>query len=288
MPPLPTPEIPQNVPDIAKATEVAVNTYSGEIYAIMLFFFIGLIVIFVILLLIIKIWGNPINVAKSASLSGKAIIQHLENSRIGSLKLASIGGGALRHQNIEDGTLIAIPKGINNLEGSPFVNSWNLTGITVPTFLIGAITKLREYGYLTRQKLQDAIDQNKALRATLLSELQIAITSKDEKNQKDLESKLQETPDIENVNLITESYDFNNFSDIIKKSKSPTLYPLQIEHTNEFIQPINQHYTEADITKEIKSYMMGIPDTFGRTFLLTGIGIFIVALAIYFMMGSIK
>lgn len=250
MPPLPTPQ-----PTVVqKATELLTNSnsYSGEIYTFMIFIFVGIILMLFIFWLIIKIWGNPIMVAKVSHSSGEAIIQHFENSKIGTLKLAEIGGGAIRHRKIADGTLIAIPKGINNLDGHSFVNSWNLTGISVPPFLMGAITKLRQYGYLTRQILEDAISQK---------------------------------PTLKDANLITEAYDFNDFKDIEKKSKISTLIPLEIEHTNSFIEPVNQHYTEADITKEVKSYFMGIPDNFIQIYLMTCIGIFIVAIAIYFLMG---
>lgn len=235
--------------------------WSGELYYGLVIFFGSIILILGIAHILIWMFGNPMLKAKSAHTSGKAIVQHFENSRIAVLKLAKIGGGAIRHDRIEDGTLIAIPKGINNLQGLALVNSWNLTGISLPIFLMGAITKLRQFNITTKAMLEETTKQINPIT-----------------NQPFLDA---------HANLIRESYDFNDIKDVIKKAKEPNMIPLEIEHTNDFIASINQHYTEADITKEVKSYIMSNPDTFGRTMIFTGIGILITAIGIYMLMGSV-
>lgn len=275
-------EIPV-VPQVADAF-----SYDGLLYAIILFTFIGIIVVLTVLFLIIKIWGSPISTAAQASLSGRAIVQHLENSKIGSLKLAKIGGGAIRHQKIEDGTLITIPKGINNLDGHPFVNSWNLTGISVPTFLIGAITKLRQFGYSTKDHLESAINLNESMREPLLKEWQNAIATKNDDDQISIEKKLADIPDIRHTNLIRESYNFNDFNDVLRKAQSPKCIPLDIEHVNDFIPSVNQHYTESKIAKGVNAYLITHPDNFFHVIIFTGIGVFIAGLGIYFMGAWIK
>lgn len=259
----PTPTPP--APVIHPPGWVDPTLWSGELYWGLVLFFGAIIFVLVIGHIMIWIWGNPILKAKSAHTSGKAIVQHFENSRIAVLKLAKIGGGAIRHDRIEDGTLIAIPKGINNLQGLALVNSWNLTGISLPVFLMGAITKLRQYNITTRAMLEGATttmypDEEGADRPVLDA----------------------------HANLITESYNFNDFKDTLKKAKEPNMIPLEIEHTNDFIESINQHYTESDITKEVKSYLLVNPDKFGGVFIATCIGILIAAIAIYMLMGSVK
>jgi hypothetical protein len=262
------PMLPGSTPipePIHPAGYVDPSLWSGELYWAMVILFGSILFTMVILHIVIMLWGNPILKAKSAHTSGKALVQHFENSRIAVLKLASIGGGAIRHERIEDGTLITIPKGINNLQGLALVNSWNLTGISLPIFLMGAITKLRSIGITTRALLEGTTER----------------TYKD--------STGNEIPVLDlHANLITDSYDFNDFNDIIKKSKEPNLIPLEIEHTNDFIEAMNQHYTESDITKEVKSYLLTNPDNFGRMIVFTGIGILITAIASYFLIGSIK
>ena len=243
--------------------------WSGELYWALVIFLGSLIFILVIGHIIISIWGSPILKAKSAHTSGKAIVQHFENSRIASLKLANIGGGAIRHDKIEDGTLVAIPKGINNLHGLALVNSWNLTGISLPVFLMGAITKLRQAGITTREMLEHSFydimvdDKGNAFRQL-----------KDDAKMYD--------------NLIVESYNFNDFKDTLKKAKDPNMIPLEIEHTNDFIESLNQHYTESEVTKEVKSYLLANPDTFPKTIVFTAIAILIVAIAMYMVMGGGK
>lgn len=253
------PEIPGSgvtpVPIRPHVVDPSTLPYDGGVYFAVTAFLASILLIMVIFWIIIKVWGSPIIDAKSARISGDAIVQHFENSRIGTLKLARIGGGALRHRKVEDGTLITIPKGINNLGGLPMVNSWNLTGISVPVFLAGAITLLKKR----------------------------RVSSKDE-----LESVLEKQPESRYSNIITDSYNFNNFKDVIDKSKEPNKISIEIEHVSDFIQNQNQHYLESDISKEVKSYTMGLNENFAGVFITTAIGLFIVALGIYFIMGSIK
>jgi len=227
----------------------------GEWYFGIVVIFLLILVSILVIYLIIRFWGNPILVAASSRRTGDAIIQHFENSRIGIFKIAPIGQGAIRHKKIADGTLITTPGGINNLNGHSFVNSWNLLGISLPTFLIGGVSKLRQAGIRTRNELECLI---------------------------------QVTPDMRYNNLISESYNFNDFAGILLKSKDPAFINLEIEHVNDFIESVNQHYTESEITKEIRSYIMKLSDGFAGMILMTAIAIFIVALAIYIMMGAVK
>lgn len=244
-----------NNPPVVPGAQLPPGMFEGSTYFIVSGFLVSILIALFILWLIVKVWGSPIITAKAARSGKEAIIQHFENSKIGSLKLAKLGAGALRHKNADDGTLITTTKGINNLSGLPFANSWNLAGITVPTFLIGAITKLRHLGYKTRDDLE-------------------AASRKDE--------------EFKDKNIIAEAYNFDDFHDLINKSEHPKKIPLEIEHVSDFIENVNQHYTESDITKEIASYLMGIPNNFIKTMLTTGITIFVVSLGMYFMLGAVK
>lgn len=226
----------------------------GEWYFVMLVGFLLILVSMLVIYLVIRLWGNPILKASESRRTGDAIVQHFENSKIGILKNAPIGQGAIRHKKISDGTLITTPGGINNLEGHSFVNSWNLLGISIPTFLIGGISKLRQMGIRTRSELENVVQSN---------------------------------PDARYNNLIIESYDFNDFQGILTKSKEPAFINLEIEHVNDFIESVNQHYTEAEITKEVRSYLMKLTDGFAGVIMMTAIAIFIVGLAIYIMMGAV-
>lgn len=246
---------PVNSPPVVPGAQLPPGMFEGSTYFIVSGFLISVLLILFVLWLIIKVWGGPIMTAKAARSGKEAIIQHFENSKIGFLKLAKLGAGALRHKNIDDGTLISTSKGINNLSGISFVNSWNLSGITVPTFLIGAITKLKHLDYNTRDDL--------------------AAASKKDETFKD-------------KNIIAEAYNFDDFQDIINKSEHPKKIPLEIEYVSDFIENVNQHYTESDISKEIASYTMGLKNNFGTVMLFTGITVFIISIGIYFLMGAIK
>lgn len=226
----------------------------GEWYFGMLVVFLLILVSMLVIYLVIRLWGAPILKAAESRRTGDAMVQHFENSRIGILKNAPIGQGAIRHKKISDGTLITTPGGINNLYGHSFVNSWNLLGISIPTFLVGGISKLRQMGVRTRAELEHIISHDANRRFT---------------------------------NLITESYDFNDFKDILTKSKEPAFINLEIEHVNDFIESVNQHYTESEITKEVRSYLMKLNDGFAGVILMTGIAIFIVAIAIYILLGAV-
>lgn len=242
-------------------TAQQVGTISGEAYFAVVIISLSIIACLLILYLIIRIWGNPIIKAASSRTSGSAIIQHFQNSKIGSLLLAPINCGAIRHAKVSDGTLITTPHGINNLSGHSFVNSWNLLGISIPTFLMGGISKLREQGILTRDHLT-------------------YLVTPQPKEGKLLPAQLDRFG-----NIITEAYDFNDFGDILKKSRNPSYINLQIEYVGDFIQSVNQHYTESEITKEVQSYLMKFRDGFAATLILTAVAVFIVGLAIYILMG---
>lgn len=245
---------PPNVPDP--------TAMSGELYFVMLVVMGVIVVCLILFWIIIKIWGEPILKFKSAR--GQALIEHFENSKIGTLLIAGIGGGALRHKNVADGTLITIPKGINSLEGTSFVLSWHLTGMSVPVFLIGAINKLRQLKIFTRKELEDKITG-------------------------DIENKIVPTdPQLKFKNLIDDSYNFNSFEDILYKSNNPSLIPLEIEHISDFIESINQHYTESIIEKEKRSAFMQEYDPFESVLMATAIASLIVAIGVYFMIGSVK
>ncbi len=240
---------------IAETVTQSTSGMDGLLYFIMLFFFIGIIMSMLVFYLIIRIWGNPILKAASSRKSGDAIIQHFQNSKIGTFLLAQISCGAIRHKKISDGTLITIANGINNLEGHSFINSWNLIGISIPTFLMGGISKLRQIDVLTSNQLTDIVEK---------------------------------IPENRFKNIITESYDFNDFEGIIKKCHDPNYINLEIEHTGDFIESVNQHYTESEITKEVQSYIMKFKDGFAGIIMITAIAIFIVAIAMYVLLGSIK
>lgn len=226
----------------------------GEWYFVMMIFFLLVLVSMLVIYLVIRIWGNPIMKAAESRRTGDAIVQHFENSKIGILKNAPIGQGAIRHKKISDGTLVTTPGGINNLAGHSFVNSWNLLGISIPTFLIGGVSKLRQMDVRTRGELENIIELD---------------------NQKRFN------------NLITESYDFNNFEDVLIKSKRPSFINLEIEHVNDFIESVNQHYTESEISKEVRSYLMKLGDNFVGIMMTTAIALFIVGLIIYILMGAV-
>ncbi|PWB55609.1 MAG: hypothetical protein C3F06_02435 [Candidatus Methanoperedenaceae archaeon] len=240
------------------------GTISGEAYFAIVIISLTIIACLIILYLIVRIWGSPIFTAASSKTSGNAIIQHFQNSKIGSLLLAPINCGAIRHAKVSDGTLITTPYGINNLSGHSFVNSWNLLGISIPTFLIGGISKLREHGIFTTDHLKYLTTPQK---------------------NPDNESEFFQAKLDRYKNIITEAYDFDNFHDILEKSKDPTYINLQIEYVGDFIQSINQHYTESEITKEVLSYTMKFRDGFAATLILTSVAVFIVGLAIYIIMG---
>jgi hypothetical protein len=247
---------PSDIAPIQQAT----GGIPGEIYFAIVILAITTIACMVILHLIVAIWGSPVLKAASSRTSGNAIIQQFQNSKIGSLLLAPISCGAIRHAKVSDGTLITTPHGINNLSGHSFVNSWNLLGISIPTFLMGGISRLREKGIYTRDQLiyLTTPQLNKDTQAP-----EIILNPYD--------------------NLITDSYNFNIFTDILEKSKTPNYINLQIEHTGDFINSVNQHYTESEITKEVQSYLMTIKNTFGNTIIITAIAVFIVALAMYML-----
>lgn len=243
------------------------GTISGEAYFAIVIISLTIIACLVILYLIIRIWGSPIFKAAAARTSGSAIIQHFQNSKIGSLLLAPINCGAIRHTRVADGTLITTPYGINNLSGHSFVNSWNLLGISIPTFLIGGVSKLRERGIFTTDHL------------TYL------VTPQPKPQTEGKEPEFYPAKLDRFKNIITEAYDFDNFTDVFEKSKDPIYINLQIEYVGDFIQSINQHYTESEITKEVQSYLMKFKDGFAGTLILTAVAVFIVGLAIYIIMG---
>jgi hypothetical protein len=261
---------PEPLQQTAQAAQQA-GTISGEAYFAVVIISLTIIACLIILYLIVRIWGNPIFKAAASRTNGSAIIQHFQNSKIGSLLLAPINCGAIRHAKVSDGTLITTPHGINNLSGHSFVNSWNLLGISIPTFLMGGISKLRERGILTRDHLTFLVTPQPKPTTEPLPE--------GEKPQM-ASAQLDRFK-----NIITEAYDFDNFQDILKKSKNPTYINLQIEHVGDFIQSVNQHYTESEITKEVQSYLMKFRDGFAATLILTAVAVFIVGLAIYIIMG---
>ncbi len=132
---------------------------------------------------------------------------------------------------------------------------------------MGGISKLRERGILTSEHL------------TYL------VTPQEKPQTEGKEPELIPAQLDRFKNIITEAYDFDNFQDIIKKSKNPAYINLQIEYVGDFIQSVNQHYTESEITKEVQSYLMKFRDGFAATLILTAVAVFIVGLAIYIIMG---
>ena len=246
---------PIRPPDVIDPTAIPGEWFAGIVFILGI-----LIFILIIFWILIKVFGNSILIAKSSRFSGDAIIQHFENSKIGQLKLAALGGGALRHKNIADGTLLTIPKGINSLDGLSFVNSWHLVGISIPIFLIGGITKLKQMGIQNRDQLKK------------IAGFEVPA-----------ENMTNEIVADQHKNLIDGVYNFNDFKELIQKSKNPELIPLEIEHVSDFIYSINQHYTEAIITKEIRSIYMLVQDNFSKTLISTAIAVLIVSIAIYFL-----
>jgi len=265
IPPTETPVV-GGIHPITEEAVKSVGTMSGEWYAVICLSIIVAMAVITISYLVIYVWGNPIMKAASSRKSGKAIIQHFQNSKVGVLLLASINCGAIRHNDISEGTLITTPYGINSLTGHTFVNSWNIIGISLPTFLIGGVSKLRELGIHTRKQLE------------------YITTPQEDENDKTIVHNA--SLDI-NANLITEAYNFDNFEEVLYKHNNPKYINLQIEHVGDFIESVNQHYTESEITKEVKSYTMGKGNGFAGIMMITAIAIFLVAIALYVLMGAV-
>jgi hypothetical protein len=133
--------------------------------------------------------------------------------------------------------------------------------------LIGGISKLRECGILTAEHLTYLVTPQPK-------------PSTEGQEQEFVQAQLDRFK-----NIITEAYDFDNFEDVLKKSKDQTYINLQIQYVGDFIQSVNQHYTESEITKEVMSYLMKFRDGFAATLILTAVAVFIVGLAIYIIMG---
>jgi len=252
----PTPPLPP-IGDVA-------GTMPGMWLLIIVFLFGTIILILVVAIIAVKIWGNPMLVAKSSRLSGDAIIEHFEAGKNGFLKLARIEGHAMQHREVKDGTLITIPQGISNLDGHHVILSWGLFGVGVPIFLLAGITKLKSLGFNTRAEIE-AVAEAKPSEEKPADEI---------------------TQDFRSVNLITEGYNFNDLRDVVTKSKSPVYLPLEIEHTSDFVRNVNQHYTEGDVSDDLEAYQTTIEDDFGRTIFLTAISVLVVSVAMWLMLGQ--
>lgn len=238
---------------IRPPVEQATAMMPGEWLAIIIFFFGSIILFLIVLWAITIIWGNPINTAKNSRLSGDAIIIHFETGKNAFLKLSQVMAHAFRHRKVSDGTLLAIPKGVNYLGAHQVVISWGLLGMSVPIFLLGAITRLKSLNYATREQLNAAVTA---------------------------------TPKFKQINLIDDGYNFNDFKDVIHKSQNPILLPLEIEHTSDFVQSINQHYTESEVNKELDSYLMNNPDDFAKVILLTTVCVAIIGVILWLLIGN--
>jgi len=232
---------------------------SGEAYFIIIIISLAAMACLTVIYFIVRVWGNPILKAAEARTSGNAIIQHFQNSKIGSFLISPLSGGAIRHKKVSDGTLITTPHGINTLGGLKFVNSWNIIGISIPTFLVGGISKLREMGVYSKADLK--------------------YVTTPQKNQEEKEIILLD----KNENLIKESYNFDDFKDLILKSRNPSFINLQIEFVGDFIKSVNQHYTESIITIETRIATIKHKDGFGATIIITAVAIFMIAIALYIL-----
>lgn len=261
-------------PEIAQQAQQAAGGIPGEIYFAVVILSITAIAVLLIIYIIIRLWGSPILKAAEAKTSGNTIIQHFQNSKIGSFILGPLACGAIRHKKISDGTLITTPHGINTLEGLSFINSWSLLGISIPTFLIGGVSKLRERGIYTRDHLEylttpQPIPGDPAQPPTEGNEPQppkLALAQIDRFK-----------------NIITEAYNFDDFNDILKNSKDPKFINLQIEYVGDFIPSMNPHYTEAEITLEVQANMISFKNPFIATIMFTAIAVFIVAIGMYIL-----
>jgi len=229
-----------------------VSTMPGMWLLVIGFLFGIIILILVVSYIVVNIWGYPMLVTSKSRISGDAIVQHFETGKNGRLKLARIEGHALRHTQIKDGTMISIPQGVHNLDGHHIVLSWGLFGVSIPVFLMAGITRLKKMGYNSRE---------------------------------DVEKTISENPELKKINLISGGYNFSDFKRVLQKSKSPVYMPLEIEHTSDFVENVNQQYTESDVNKELDSYMMNIEDDFGKIIFLTGIAVMLTSVGVWLMVG---
>lgn len=250
---MPLGNVTQAVPIPPPALEPIGNTMPG-LWLIIIVFLLGtIILILVVAYIAVMIWGGPMLKAKTSRLSGDAIIEHFETGKNGRIMTAPVEGHAIVHREVKDGTMISLHQGISNLDGHQVAVSWGLFGVTIPIFLLAGITKLKSLGYNTRDEVLEEIGVNEGLKA---------------------------------ANLIDGGYNFDNFEDILIKTKSPVFFPLEVEHVSDFVQNVDQHATEGDVSDELEAYAISNEDDFGKIMFQTAIAVLIIAIAMWLMLGG--
>lgn len=220
---------------------------SGGLYFAMLIIF-GLILGYLVIRYITQWWfGHGMMVAKDAWQKSFAIIQHFETGKNAILKLARIEGDAFRHQQVRDGTLAAMPNGVNLLGGKVLANTWSLFGATVPPMLLAGIASLKSLGFSDSQDVNDYMGSE--------------------------ESK------ISGSTVVLTGYDFENLDNLLEQSCKRRLLPLSIEDVPKFIKKsINPHDTEYIVNLEVQNEMGSVKDDSLKWVMATAIAVFIVSL----------
>lgn len=234
---------------------------------------VGLMVVtgyFLVSYIIQRWFGNGMIIAKDAWQKGMAIIQHFETGKDAKLKLARVEGDAFRHQQVRDGTLAAMPKGVNLLGSKQWVLTWALFGASISADLLAGIATLKNMGY---NNLEDVMAE---------------INKTDKKIDNEINSGNSNTEPFDGDTVILKGYDFDNVDNLLFQSSKRTLIPLSIEDVPKFIKKsINPHDTEYVVGLEVENEIGDVKDSSTSYFFLCGIFIFMASLGFMIIWNAI-
>ncbi len=226
---------------------------SGEWYFLILLLMGVCIAALFIVFILIYIFGYPIIVSQKAKLKGAVIIEHFEDSRNGKFLPLFHSGQTLSSDGEKAGVILTTINGINVLNNQNVGLSYSLTGFTIPPLFAAACTKVTNEKIINLyeiDRLKDSIEDKTVFETNIFDK---------------------------------EAYNFNSFSDIVRKTEKNNCIGIDLTVIPNFVKNINQYYTEADVQKEVLSTTLNFKDGFGAIMMQTAIAIFIIAVAFYIL-----